>query len=547
MQFDDSATHVFAFDHFGWPRNAGEDALARGIRVLPITAIAIEPHHGHIGCRQIGERVNDRVIIGNVVTVHVAENRSDHVCVEVLRHTHSQSACSATRQSGRLRAIRLYFRLVGYNPARTLGGGRLVRGHVHHSRMVTACAVLGVALLALTACSGESAPAITLPAQADADISDETATLIDEAVAHAIESSASTGAIAGVWAPWAGASVKGYGVTEIDGDTKMTADMAFRIGANTRPMTCAVLLALVDDGVVELGDKVSEYLPTTVGVDGLTLEHLCQGTSGLGGYRGNLDTSFIQNPERVWSPNELYNDGMATHAATPGESFSTADTGYIVLGQALESATGKTFSELYNTYIFAPLGLDNTELPAPTDTELPDSALHSYEAMTVAGKLQCDKPYDESKLSSSIGYTSAGVVSTADDLRAFSQAFAHSKLFSEDAAQNQENTRAISDDAESWIQYGFGTYHYGPLYGQSGDVPGFITASLSDPASGLTVVVMLNNSTAGSSLALSLAMQLASYASKLPAASGSKAPSIDLPWSAEQMNDQVSDRAVCQG
>ncbi|WP_166996916.1 serine hydrolase domain-containing protein [Paramicrobacterium fandaimingii] len=422
-----------------------------------------------------------------------------------------------------------------------------MRGRRHHSRIVTACAVLGVGLLALTACSGEAAPAITLPAQADAKLADETATLIDDAVAHAIEASASTGAIAGVWAPWSGMSLKGYGVTELDGDTKITADMAFRIGANTRPMTCAVLLALVDDGVVAVDDKVSEYLPTTVGVDGLTLEQLCQGTSGLGGYRGNLDKTFIQNPERVWSPNELYNDGMATHEATPGETFSTADTGYVLLGQALESATGKSFAELYETYIFSPLSLENTELPAPTDVELPDSSLHSYEALSVSGKLQCDKPFDESKQSSSIGYTSAGVVATADDLRAFSQAFAQSKLFSDEAAKHQEETRAISDDAESWIQYGFGTYHYGPLYGQSGDVPGFITASLSDPASGLTVVVMLNNSTAGSSLALSLAMQLASYASKLPAASGSKAPSIDLPWSAEQMNDQVSDRAVCQG
>lgn len=422
-----------------------------------------------------------------------------------------------------------------------------MRGTGHHSRIVAAVAMLGVGVMTLTACSGDPAPAITLPPQADAKLPDETATLIDDAVAHAIEASASTGAIAGVWAPWAGMSLKGYGVTEIDGTTDVTADMAFRIGANTRPMTCAVLLALADEGVVEVSDTVSEYLPMTVGLDGLTLEHLCQGTSGFGGYRGNLDKTFIQNPERVWSPMELYNDGMATHEATPGETFSPADTGYVLLGMALESATDKTFAELYDSYIVTPLGLESTSLPEPTEVELPDESLHSYESMSVDGKLQCDKPFDESKLSSSMGFTSTGVVSTADELHTFSQAFAQAKLFSDEAAKHQENTRAISADAASWIQYGFGTYHYGPLYGQAGDVPGFITAALSDPASGLTVVVMLNNSTAGGSLALSLAMQLASYASKVPSASGSETPSIDLPWSAEQMNDQVTDRAVCQG
>src|SRR5699024_4710084 len=153
-------------------------------------------------------------------------------------------------------------------------------------------------------CSGESAPAITLPPQADAKLPDETATLVDDAVAHAIEASASTGAIVGIWAPWAGKSLDGYGVTEIDGKTEVTADVAFRIGANSRPMARAVLLKLADEGVVAVHDRVSEYLPNLVGTKGLTLEHLCQGTSGLGGYRANLDATFIQNPERVWSPNE---------------------------------------------------------------------------------------------------------------------------------------------------------------------------------------------------------------------------------------------------
>lgn len=407
--------------------------------------------------------------------------------------------------------------------------------------------MIGAALLVLTGCSGGGQPDVTLGPQAEGKLPSDTTKLIDEAVDAAISASASSGAIVGVWAPWAGTSLKGYGVTEIDGKTKMEPDMAFRIGANTRPMSCTVLLGLVDDGVVELNDKVSSYLPGMVGAEGVTFKQLCQGTSGYGSYRGNLDTIFIQNPERVWAPLELFNDGLATHEATPGESFSSADTGYVLLGIALEAATNKTFSELYEKYVFTPLGLENTSLPAPKDVSLPDTALHSYEALKVDGKLQCDKPYDESKLSSSMGFSSTGVVATADELHTFSQAFAQSKLFSKGAAKQQKETRPISDDAPSWQQYGFGTYHYGPLYGQAGDVPGFITASLSDPASGMTVVVMLNNSTAGGTLALNLAMQVASYASKVPAAKGHKAPELDLPWSAEQMAKGVSDSAVCQG
>ncbi|SEB72810.1 D-alanyl-D-alanine carboxypeptidase [Paramicrobacterium humi] len=416
----------------------------------------------------------------------------------------------------------------------------------HGRRGLSILALAGAGLLALTGCTGDPGPTVTLPAQADGELPAETGKQIDDAVANAMAMAAAPGAIVGVWAPWAGSSLKGYGVTEIDGKTEVEPDMAFRIGQNTQPMTCSVLLALVDKGKVSLNDKVADYLPGTVGLTGITFSNLCTGTSGLGGYRGNLDNIFIQNPERIWSPNELYNDGMATKAADPGDTFSPADTGYVLLGMALEAATGKQMNELYNEYVFTPVGMDRSTLPSPAKTELPDSSLHAYEALKVDGKLQCDAPFDESKLSSSLGYTSAGVVSTAADVHAFSQAFATGALFKKGTADVQKQTRPIGDKAESWQQYGFGTYHYGPLYGQAGDVPGFITASLSDPSSGLTIVVMLNNSTAGSGLALDLAMQLASYASKVPAAKGNTAPGLDLPWSAGQMQDAIGKLAVCQ-
>lgn len=421
--------------------------------------------------------------------------------------------------------------------------GKLMRGR----RGLAILAMASAGLLALSACSGDPGPTVTLPAQAETELPGDTVTAIDAAVESAMALAAAPGAIVGVWAPWAGSSVKGYGVTAIDGETKVTADMPFRVGQNSRPMTCSVLLALVDEGKVSLDEKIAEYLPGTVGLEGVTFRHLCEGTSGYGSYRGNLDDIFIQNPERIWSPNELYNDGMATKPASPGESFSNADTGYVLLGMALEGLTGKDFQTLYETYVFSPVGMDDSALPSPSTVELPDTQLHAYEALKQGDELKCEEPYDESKLSSSMGYTSAGVVSTAGDLHSFAQAFATGALFSDDTVAVQKETRSISDKAESWEQYGFGTYHFGPLYGQGGDVPGFITASLSDPTSGLTIVVMLNNSTAGSDLALDLAMQLASYASKVPAAKGFTAPTLDLPWSAEQMQDSMGKLAVCQG
>jgi D-alanyl-D-alanine carboxypeptidase len=66
-------------------------------------------------------------------------------------------------------------------------------------------------------------------------------------------------------------------------------------------------------------------------------------------------------------------------------------------------------------------------------------------------------------------------------------------------------------------------------------VPGFATAAYSDPKSGLTVVLMVNDSTPGANFARLAALQLASIGSKAPAESGKKQPVVGLPWTADQL------------
>ncbi|WP_438877068.1 serine hydrolase domain-containing protein, partial [Bacillus cereus group sp. BC44] len=89
---------------------------------------------------------------------------------------------------------------------------------------------------------------------------------------------------AGVWAPWAGSWTTAQGTTKRGGTQPVSADMRFRVGQNTTPMTCTVLLQLVDEGEVGLDDPLTTWLPGLVGVEGVTLRELCQDTSGIGDY-----------------------------------------------------------------------------------------------------------------------------------------------------------------------------------------------------------------------------------------------------------------------
>jgi len=100
------------------------------------------------------------------------------------------------------------------------------------------------------------------------------------------------------------------------------------------------------------------------------------------------------------------------------------------------------------------------------------------------------------------------------------------------------------DGAPSWFQATGGGFLAGSMIGQQGWTPGYAASAYSDPATGFTVAVVLNDSTAGATFAQYLAWELAAIASKAPAASGQTAPEFGLPFTAEQYHQAIADAAL---
>jgi D-alanyl-D-alanine carboxypeptidase len=61
----------------------------------------------------------------------------------------------------------------------------------------------------------------------------------------------------------------------------------------------------------------------------------------------------------------------------------------------------------------------------------------------------------------------------------------------------------------------------------------------------MSVAVALNNSAGNENTGAWLAWQLAAIASKAPAAQGQTMPEAGLPWTAEQMRENISANAIC--
>lgn len=415
-------------------------------------------------------------------------------------------------------------------------------------RRVTIGAVAATlaAVLALSGCSAPRTVEIDVPAQVDGALPEDTVTQLSDAVTRAMTASGASGAIVGVWAPWSGSWVSGLGTTSVEDSTEVDTDMAFRASRITRPMTCDVLYSLEAEGVLDVDDSVTDYVSGVPNLEEVSLRELCDSTSGVGSYSAQLQSMWINNPDRVWNPRELAAYGLARSTNLgAGETFKESDAGYLLLGLALERATNTSAADLIEQYVTEPLELTATSLPAARAALPGDGAvLDGLITRKSDGAYNCAEPVDVTEMSSSVGFTDSGVVSDITDLGRYAQALATGALMPE-GTERFENPKPASADAPDWDKRAGGAVQFGSLVGQFGAVPGYSTAAFSDPASGLTIAVVLNNSTAGAKMAAYLSWELAALASKASAADGETAPEAGLPWTAEQYRDLIAKHAIC--
>jgi CubicO group peptidase (beta-lactamase class C family) len=228
------------------------------------------------------------------------------------------------------------------------------------------CAVLLLAGCAPTAPSAEQSPASTAdPTTADAVMAIVAGTMAQAHLKAVI-----------VRVTVDGKEVVTRAVGDSMTNVPATTDMHFRNGAVAISYVSTLLLILVDEKMVRLEDKLSKWLPDVPNADRVTLGQLAQMTSGYVDYViGNteFEKALYEDPFRQWEPDQLL--GFATNKPLlyePGTNWNYAHTNYVLLGKALEKATGKGMPTLLEDKVIRPLGLNNTansftpQIPAPS-------------------------------------------------------------------------------------------------------------------------------------------------------------------------------------
>ncbi|CAA0131266.1 D-alanyl-D-alanine carboxypeptidase [Mycolicibacterium vanbaalenii] len=231
-------------------------------------------------------------------------------------------------------------------------------------------ATASCALLLLTGC-GASSVSTDRPASAEADA-------VMRIVSEALTQSHLRAAIVRVTVD--GNEVVTAAVGESMTGVPATPAMHFRNGAVAISYMSTLLLRLAEEGAVGLDDKLSAYLPDVPNAERVSLRQLAQMTSGYVDYViGNtaMNDALFADPFRAWSTGDLLDFAIAEPLLyEPGTNWNYSHTNYLLLGMAIEKATGQQISDLLAENVLRPLGLTNTV--ASLTAQIPSPVLHAF-------------------------------------------------------------------------------------------------------------------------------------------------------------------------
>jgi CubicO group peptidase (beta-lactamase class C family) len=155
---------------------------------------------------------------------------------------------------------------------------------------------------------------------------------------------------------------RGYGMANLELDVPVRPDSIFDIGSTSKQFTAMSVLLLSRRGLLSLDDPIQKYLPdipdygTTI-----TIRHLIHHTSGIRDY---LTLMAIANmPFENDYQEEVVVDLIARQKAlnfTPGDEHLYSNSGYFLLSEIVQRASGEDLRQFAHENIFEPLGMQHT-------------------------------------------------------------------------------------------------------------------------------------------------------------------------------------------
>ena len=297
----------------------------------------------------------------------------------------------------------------------------------------------------------------------------------------------------------------GYGMANLEHDVPNTPQTKFRIGSITKQFTATAILQLQEQGLLEVHDSISTYLPDYPNGEQITVHHLLNHTSGIPNY------TELDNFEQTTKIKVTLDDLIARFSGeplefTPGERYRYTNSGYVVLTKIIETVSSHSYADYLQHQILEPLkmvdsGYDRQEVILP----------HRASGYIFSGEAYQNADFVDMSWPSGAG----GMYSTIEDLYKWEQGLYTDTVLSASSREMMFTPKVVvraEEDGKGYY-HGYGgiicTHYERKLLYHGGGIDGFSTRIARYPDERISIIVLTNIDAASATPVVPIANDLA--------------------------------------
>lgn len=242
---------------------------------------------------------------------------------------------------------------------------------------------------------------------------------------------------------------KGYGLAGVEKKVPAGNDTVYRLASLTKSLTAVAVMQLVEAGKIDLDAPIQKYWPAYPQKQWTITPR--QLLTHMAGVRHNKwsETTSTQHYASIADAINVFKDDPLLFEPETKYSYSTQ--GYVLLGGAIETASGVSYLQYLDEHIFRPAGMTQTAAD-DSGQNIPNSATgyrKGYFGLGWLGGVRLAPRHD-----TSIKLSAGGLVSTVEDMARFAIALTENKLVGPESLAQMWTKPKTRDGKKS--DYGFG-------------------------------------------------------------------------------------------
>ena len=281
---------------------------------------------------------------------------------------------------------------------------------------------------------------------------------------------------------------KGFGLAHMELPIVLSPSMRMRIHSTSKHFTCLAYLLLCEGGRADVDDRIGKYFPElNPAARSATMRQLM---GNVGGLRNPMNLHWeFSSREREIPIEELldFHREIDDVNFEPGTAFNYNNSGFELVGAAIERITGQRLEDVLRSRIFEPVGMTNTLLRRFNSDFVPNSA--SMHMMNGAGKFE--KAYLPGAVAGA-----GGIVSTVDDMLRWMKHMDAPTVGTVDTWTELRSSQVLANGSATGYGLGLwsGGYRGVKTLFHSGGGLGANSQMLKVPGARLDIAVMVNRS-----------------------------------------------------